>query len=310
LPKQHPPRSERGATARRHRGRQWLPARGLLATCLAGAAFAGSPAEPDVSHWAIAPFFGTGAYRISAEQSIFAIGYAPRWTIEESSDDWIDDRPVGIEIVMPMALGLNSFDIDEIEEIVDIGNIATVSVVPGVYVTIPMSARWTLLGIANLGAGIRLDGDGSALTYRAGVRSRYRFGDPQGLRWSLLSTIEYIGYRTDGGRSADVLPISLGVEFENRLAMTVDDAPVDLVTHLVATDYVGELRFDLAGQLEGLYSGDIEIGFALHPAAGFRLLGFDFERIGIAFRGGLEADGTDASGFRAVRIYFRSVFTQ
>ncbi len=189
-----------------------------------------------VSHWAIAPFLGTGAYRVSRDQSIFAIAYTPRWAIAESSDAWEENRTRGIEFVLPMAVGLNSFDLADIPDIVDFDNFATLSVVPGVYLTFPLSPRWTLLGTANIGLGTRLDGGDVALTYRAGVRSRYRFGNPDGFRWSLLNALEFIGYSADNGTSSEFMPFSLGVEFENGLGeLRIGGDEVELVTHIVAT---------------------------------------------------------------------------
>ncbi len=289
----------------------------LIAACLAATrpVLAQEIDSGDVSNWAIAPFSGTGYYNVSADRSIFVIAVKPRWTLRELPEQWRPDQKRGVDLLVPLAVGLNRFDFGDIPGIVEFDNFATLSIVPGAYVTIPVSRRWTLRALANLGAGFRLDGDENSLTYRAGIRSRFRFGDSDdNYRWSLLNTLEFSGFRTDTSRSSQVVPFSIAVQLEHRLAdMRWKDQPVDLVWHLKATEFLKDLRLNLIGDDELLVGGDVEVGIAIRPEAGFSFQGLKAERIGLGYRRGFnqrESGSSSDNSYEALRLYFHSLFDQ
>jgi hypothetical protein len=264
--------------------------------------------EGKVAHWALAPFWGTGDYEIDNEEHTYVLAFAPRWTWREAPEEWGGIREAGFAFVFPIALGLNSFNLDDIPGIIEPDNFATLSLVPGVYATVPITRRWTLLGISNVGLGARLDGEEYALIYRAGIRSRARFGKDN-FHWSLINSLEYFGYDTDADRSSQVIALAVALEFENRLDnIKSGGEPVDLVTHIAHTNYLKDFAFDLEGNRESSVRSDVEIGVAIRPKEKFRLWRFSWERIGIAYRQGSSTGNEQGSEFRGIRVYFRSVF--
>lgn len=266
--------------------------------------------DGEVAHWALAPFLGTGVYQIDDEQTIFVLAVTPRWVFKESPEEWDGKRKVGFQFVFPMALGFNRFDLNDIPGTVEPDNFETLSLVPGVYATIPMGKRWTLLGLANLGVGGRLDGGEYALTYRVGFRSRLRFGDER-FRWSLINALEYAGYNTDSNLSSQVAPLMLAFEFDNRLGnVRLDGKPAHLVSHIMYTHFIDEFTFDLPSQRETSVNDDFEIGLAIRRQTKFRLWRLNWDRIGIAYRRGNTTGSEQGNVFRGIRIYFRSVFEQ
>jgi hypothetical protein len=266
--------------------------------------------EADVQHWALAPFLGTGAYDFDNATSIYVIEYTPRWTLQDAVDEGSVTQRAKIELLLPAGIGLANFDLADFSGTLDPGNVATLSFVPGVYATLPMSPRWTLLALANLGVGSRLDGEEAALIHRIGVRSRYSLGGGR-QRLNLIAALEHIGYNTDSHRSDQLLPISLTAELELRVDSWASRAgPTHLVAHLTATHYLDDLSFDALAEVGATIENDFEIGLAVRPSDGFRLWKLHWERIGIAYRRGEGTTDMRDSEFEGLRLFFRSLFDQ
>ncbi len=280
---------------------------------LIGAAAAEEGSTTEVEHWALAPFLGTGAYRFDEEEMVFIFEYTPRWLLREGSKAGDLLRRAEIELRAPAALGLSSFELKNLPASLDPGNVASLSVVPGLKATVEMNERWMLRARANLGFGARLDGEESAWIYRAGVRSLYALGEPE-QRWNLIAALDYIGYDSNSGRHAHLLPLTLAVELELAVdAWASENGPTHLVTHLAASHYLDELSVNAIEQVSSEIKNDLEIGFAIRPATPFRLWKLSWERIGIAYRrGDGDAAGDDGANFRfeGLRLFFGSVFDQ
>jgi hypothetical protein len=263
--------------------------------------------EAEVDHWALAPFLGTGAYQFDQDQTIYVFEYTSRWTWKTASPAGETPRRIGIDVLVPATLGLRSFNLEDLPETLDLDNVATLSVVPGVYATLEMSSRWSLLGIANLGLGARLDGEETALIHRFGLRSRWRFG-PAEERFNLIAGIEYTGYNTDRDRSDHIMPVSLTVEYERAIdAWATRSGPTWLVLHVTGSNYLQEFSVDAIEEAASAIRRDLEFGIAVKPNVRFRLWKLSWERIGIAYRRG---EGDDDSDFEGIRFIFRSAFDQ
>ena len=289
----------------RHLGRSAL----LLAYAgfggLAGVAGAQEvPATNDeIRHWAMAPFLGTGAYQFDDEQTVYVIEYTPRWTWREASAAGEAPRRIGLDVLVPATIGLRNFDLGDLPETLDPGNAATLSVVPGVYATLELNPQWTLLGIANLGLGARLDGGETALIHRFGLRARYRIGDEE-RRWNFIAGIEQIGFKTDLDHSGRLLPVSVTVELELAIdAWPGKAGPTYLIPHVSGSHYLDELSVTAIEEATAAIRNDLEIGLAVRPAEPFRLWRLSWERIGIAYR-----RGEGESDFEGIRLFFGSAF--
>lgn len=296
------------------RGRGTLQLLRFAALAVCGSASAQELENTDVQHWALAPFLGTGAYEFDSEQTIYVLEFTPRWTWREGTPWDASPRRPTLEVLVPATLGLRSFDLANLPSTLDPDNVGTLSVVPGIYATLEMNSRWTLLGIANLGLGARLDGEEAALIHRLGLRSRFCLGDDE-TRWNLIAAIDHFGYKTDHDNSGQLMPLSLAVEVEIAVnAWAAKAGPTHLVVHLAGSHYLDELSFDAIGAASTAISNDLELGVAVKPAEPFRLWKLRWERIGIAYRRG-EGQGQDEDGdrdstFEGIRLYFRSLFEQ
>ena len=270
-----------------------------LCLCASGASAQEAGTEP-VDHWALAPFLGTGAYRVDDEQTIWVLEYTVRRRLRALPADWSGSRKPGVELSIPVAVGLSDFDVARVPSALRPGNVAALTIVPGLYLRYPLSDRFDVLAIANLGAGTRFDGAESALVYRAGLRGRYRFGG-EARRWALVPGLEFFGFRSDRDRQADAMPLSLALEYRRPTGKG------HVVAHLTAAHYLDTLSFSELDSARASIGNDVELGLAWHPRNAIRWWRLEFERVGLAYRRGV---GLDDNRFDAVRLTFRSVFEQ
>ena len=146
-------------------------------------------------HWAYSSYFGTGWYQVDGDRDVYVLRMTPRKELRES--DLADDgkRTIGIELKFPITAGLEVFTLNDIPGTLDPDNLASLSVTPGIDITVPLNERWTLRPFASIGYGALLNGSESAWTYWAGVKSRYAFQSGN-LNWALINSLLALRKRT------------------------------------------------------------------------------------------------------------------
>ena len=273
----------------------------LMLSALADIA-AGQEANGGNVDWAYASYFGTGWYRVSDDRDVYVFEAQPRWRLREPSLEG-GEREMGLELRLPVSIGLNDFGLDDPIGVIDTGNLASLSVTPGIDVIIPVTKRRMLRPHAAVGWGTLLGENESAWTYWAGIRSRFEFGDPV-FSWSLLAAAAYVGSSPDGEPSQQFLPVMTGVEFEHaREGWKLGDDAMFLAWHVTYTRFLDD--FDLVSPT-GLTSSipdQWEVGIAIGKVDRKLELGwFRFERIGVAYR------ASSSGELRGIGLIFRSVF--
>ncbi len=261
--------------------------------------------EGELIHWAYASFFGTGWYNIADGGEVYAFSVRPRWTWREPELHENGERTVGVEFRLPLTLGVHQFDLDNIPEILDLENVSTISVVPGVEIEIPINTRWTLKPLGYVGWGTEIDGDSSAWIYWGGIKSRVSFESGE-LEWALINSLLYVGYSADGPTSGKVNPFLTAFEFQRPLRnKRIGGDQVYLNWHVGYTQYFDDLDFNIgpADVSPVEISGEWELGVAF--SKGQRRLSLwrlEWDRVGLAFR---FSSGGELTG---LNITFRSVF--
>jgi hypothetical protein len=261
--------------------------------------------EGELIHWAYASFFGTGWYKIGSGSEVFALSVRPRWTWREPELHENGERTLGIEFRLPLTLGVHRFDLDSIPEILDLDNVSTISVVPGIEVEIPMNTRWTLKPLGYLGWGGEVDGDSSAWIYWGGVKSRVSF-DSGELDWALVNSLLYVGYSADGPTSGKVTPFLTAFEFQRPLRnKRIGGDQLYLNWHVGYTSYLDNLAFRIGpndvSPVEISDEWDLSVGFSKGPRR-LKLWRLEWDRVGLAFRFSSDGDLTGLS------LTFRSIF--
>lgn len=263
--------------------------------------------DEDISavHWAYSTYFGTGWYQVNDERDAFAIRYSHRIPLREASLDEDGSRVIGMELRLPVTVGLNHFPLDDIAGSVDPANLANVTVTPSIFFDIPVYERWMLRPFVAAGWGTVLNGDESAWTYWAGVRSRLAF-QMGNVEAALLNSIGFVGYTPNVGPSTDFWPLMTAVEFATPLGdLKHDERQLMLHWHAGYTWFQDDLDIVRRNLTTQPISDQWELGLAVgkvdSPITFWR---FAFDRVGLVYR--FSSDG-DLQG---IGFVFKSLFDQ
>ncbi len=255
-------------------------------------------------HWAYSTYFGTGTYKIGDAATVAVVRPTPGWTFRESAIDDDGNRTLGWRFRLPVAIGYHNFDFRNIPEIIDPGNVVTVSVTPGIEMDIPVTRRWLLRPLLYVGWGTVTESSESAWSYWAGVKSRYSWNTGK-LEWSLLNSISYVGFNPNADRTEGMVPIMMGFEWAYPFAnFKMDNVPFELSWHLVYTSFQNDLDIPPFLRPDTERVTELwQVGVALgRQGRKFEFWKFKWDRIGLAFeRGG-------NNKLRGVKIYFSSIF--
>lgn len=198
---------------------------------------------------------------------------------------------------------MQRFNLGNLGAVFDIDNFGTVSVTPGVEVEVPVTKRWSLKPLAYAGWGTEIDGPQSAWIYWAGLKSRYRLSSGD-LDWSLVNSIEYIGYTPNEGASNDAVPIMVGLEFQRPMGnVRLGGHQVYLDWHATYTTYLDNLEFLVRDVSISQVADTWELGLAFSKGKHkLKLWQLEWDRIGLAYR------FSSSGEFQGVALVFRSVF--
>lgn len=268
--------------------------------------FGGASAQEASSssvHWAYSSYFGTGWYQVSGDRDVFVLRTTPRWELRKANYAEDGERTIGIEFRFPITIGLDRFDINDIPGAADLENLASLSVTPGVDVTIPISERWALRPFVSLGWGTLLNGSESAWTYWTGIKSRYAFQNGK-LNWALINSVAYVGYTPTEGPSEDFWPLMAGLEFDYPLGRSErDHDQLFLSWHGMYTTFEHNLDLVLEDDTTTPITDQWEFGLSFHKRSErIKIWFFSFDRLGLAYRFSSSGD------LKGISFVFRSVF--
>lgn len=255
-------------------------------------------------HWAYSTYFGSGWYQVSDAQDVFVMRYTPKRALSEAKLDEDGNREPGIELRFPITVGLNHFPLDDLPGTVDPENLANISVTPSAYLTWPANDRWTLRPFAAFGWGTLLNGEESAWSYWAGVKSRYVLhdGEPE---LALLNSLGLVGYSPSNGASETFWPVMSALELEHPLLRDRNGQEWRLNWHLSYTFFQNDLDLVSRNLETEPISDQWELGLATSRAdSPITVWRFSFERLGLSYR--FSSDG-DLQG---IGFVFSSLFDQ
>jgi hypothetical protein len=257
-------------------------------------------------HWAYSAYFGTGWYQVSGDRDVYVLRMTPRWDIREADYSADGERTIGIELRFPITVGLDRFGLDDLPDVIDPDNVASVSVTPGADITIPVTARWSLRPYVAVGWGTVLGSSESSWTYWGGVKSHYSFKNGK-LEWALVNSASYVGYTPNEGESEYFLPLMVGLEFDYPFGeRKLGDEQLMLSWHGMYTSFENNLDFILddgtVGPSEPI-TDQWEFGASLHKQTSpIKIWFMKFDRLGLAYRFSSSGD------LKGISFVFRSMF--
>lgn len=271
----------------------------LLAPLAPARLAAQNVADVDPFHWAYAPAFGSGVYRLS-DGTEARIARAPfrKWLREPRRGHGPD---TGIRLLLPVTAGVQNLDDERLPPGRPADEVEHAAFLPGVELEFP-GERWTLRTRAQLGWGTELEGaERSAVTAAAGLRSRFRWPDAAGAP-ALISGLQWVGFDADDAQRRSLLRFTQALEFDVPVpGWQFRDETMHLMPHVLADWYYRPPEWLAAGD-GGFERVETEwqVGLAAGRETGFSILWFDIDSIGVAYRFSEHRDG--------IRFYIGSVF--
>jgi hypothetical protein len=253
--------------------------------------------------WAYGAYFGTGWYRIEGDRDIYVIRYTPRWEFRELEVAEKGSRTIGIEFRFPITFGLDNFSYDDLAGSVDPDNLASLSVTPGIDITIPVTENWYLRPFAAVGWGGTFNNSESVLTYWGGVKSRYSLQRGK-LDWALLNSVAYVGHTPSEGPSDDFWPLMAALEFDYPLGKRkLGGEQAILNWYGMYTTFENRIEQRLGDGSTLQITDQWEFGLSIHKEHNpIKIWWFKFQRLGLAYRFSTSGD------FKGVSFVFRSIF--
>lgn len=278
----------------------------LLAAALLLPAAAFAQESPSASvHWAYSAYFGTGWYRVSGDRDVFVLRMTPRWAWSEPSLDEDGSRKVGLYFKAPVSVGLDRFDYDDILGAADLDNVSFLSVNPGIDIEIPINEIWSLRPFASVGYGGELNGDDSAWSYWAGIKSRVSFQSGK-LNWHLLNQAGFVGYTPSEGPDDTIWPVMAGLEFDYPIGAPKRDGDQLLLHWRASYTHLGnDLEFTSSRTEPSIITDQWEIGVALGRRDSRISIWFlNFDMLGLGYRASSNGE------LKGVTFVFRSMFDE
>jgi len=253
-------------------------------------------------HWAYAPAFGTGVYRVGENREVYVLRVQPMFTYRFKFETVFKDRELVLEFKLPVTFGVYNFNFTDLlgGEFPD--SVQQISFTPGVEIKLPVSNRWNLRFYGNLGYGSDTQGGGErAWIYWAGFMSRFVFPIKK-LNLGIINGYGSFGYTPNHGKPGDLSRLMNGFELDIPLGrIGSSEKPFFLKSHVLNFWYYDRVDFLEDPQRKPVTIGsEWEIGVAIGKAQRIKIWLFNIDRIGVGYRFSTKANG--------VRIYFASYF--
>lgn len=267
-----------------------------------GAAHSQEPTEPEV-HWAYASFLGTGWYKVDESREAFVVSAAPRWTVGEAGIDEDGNRTFDYTFRVPVSLGLTRFDQDSIGGILDLDSISTFSVGFSADVDIPVTHKFSLRPIAEVGYGAVIGEDDRAWNWRTELRGRYGLESGK-LDWALLGSVGIAGYEPNEGLSDDFSFASLAAEFAYPVSWwSSQQSQTMLYWNLGYVDFIDEIEIITGPNQIDSVANYWHFGMALGKRdKPIQIWFLKFDRLGLAYK------YSDTGRLRGIKVLFRSLY--
>lgn len=233
-------------------------------------------------HYSYATLMGTGYYRLD-DRSVAILRMVPNFELLEQKPDRF-----GLRLVVPTAVGLHNFDLDDVADI-DFDDLATISVVPGVEMDFSPGERWSLTPGVYLGYGRDLSNDAGSIIYGAKITGAYEFNrENPGLTFGTEAVVS--GYTPDDGPSNFLTRFSVGLDIRYPMGWTINGKETFFAAHVIDYVYLDELEFRTIGDEPISLRNELEIALALGREPAFEIFGIEFDRIGLGYRFGPHID--------------------
>jgi len=195
--------------------------------------------EVELTNFAFANYLGSGFYS-SGNQRLFVLRVPLSSELFETTR-----KKSGLVLHYPVTLGVARIDdkleLPEIGEIIDINNLATLSVVPGLEYGVPMTENWYLGPFVDLGIARDFFNNTNIGVGGVGAKSFITF-DYDHARLVIANRLLYAHQRNlDSGIDSHFSSFETGLEYSFPTSFTIGDSLVNFSFYFVNYHYIDDL---------------------------------------------------------------------
>jgi hypothetical protein len=238
----------------------------LLLICLlsmdlpAANTFSDDTTEVELTNFAFANYLGSGFYSSgNARLFIFRVPFSSDLTE-------VTKEKGGLRLNYPVALGVGIIDAErdfpEFEDIIDLNNLVTLSVMPGLEYVLPMTDIWSLAPFIDLGIARDFANDTTVGIGGIGGKSVVRL-DLDHSRLIIANRLLYAEQgNLDSGNNSHFVSFETGLEYTVPTSYTINGSPVSFSIYYINYHYPDDLVLG-GGSVENRISleNKNEIGF-------------------------------------------------
>ncbi len=261
----------------------------LLLCSLPAVASAVDESPADTINIAYANILGSGIYEIG-DRNAYVLNMPFEFVLYEPKNaDW------SLNLLLPVTIGVLDVDWgDFLDGDLEGDRLQTLGVTPGIELDIPLNDHWTLKPFVQLGYIYDANDDYDAWLFMGGIKgqARYQFGEYD---IGLGAGVTVAEQRpVSNGDNTGIGVIDLGVDVRRTLDMQLRGQPMEMSVYAIASHYFNNLDLldveDDDFHIEQTY----EVGLTLGTAQPFRVLGIDWQRVGMGYMWG---DGIESITF-------------
>jgi hypothetical protein len=243
-----------------------------------------------VANYAYSVFVGTGRYEVE-DRTIYIFRAPLEFDIKEIDLD--EGHTVGLRLLVPVAIGVTNFEfIEELPEL-DVNDIQTVSIVPGLEVPIALDEHWQLKPFVQAGFGADAKSDSRSFIWGAGVRTRGTYGE--GSRWKWGGEYLWAGNNPTGeAETTSFSRLGFGVEYKIPTNWSVGGRYISWHLRALHWQFTDAVDFEEPVLPTKLNSAN-ELGLSFGLSRPVRVLGYDFTQLGVGYEW--------ADDFKAVKFF-------
>ena len=215
--------------------------------------------EPeDLINYAFSNWIGSGFYKLG-DRSVYLLRAPFSYTLRE-----VDSKKWGLELLLPATIGFHDQDV---------GNVGTVTFVPGLRLNYPVLDNWWLKPFGQFGFGKDFAGSDIAWIYGAGIKSLATF-DLNSSELDFGTAFTWAAQNQSGGGSdSGFSMVDIGFNSRWPTDIRVLDRKSDLNCYFVYTQFVNDLDFERAQKENKNIRRLYKFGIALSSEEKYPILG-------------------------------------
>ena len=264
-----------------NKSRVWYASVFFLCQVLVPGAMAADDDLDRTINIAYANILGSGIYEIGG-RSAYVLNMPFEFVLYEPKEaDW------SLNLLLPVTVGVLDVDWKEFWDGNENGDrLQTLGVTPGVELDMPLSERWTLKPFIHAGYIYDPNDDYDAWLTMAGVRSlfNYQLGEYTLGFGAAVTVAEQ--RPVSRGDNTGIGVIDLGLDVRRRMSAKLRGQPLEMSVYAIASHYYNNLDLLDVEDDDFHVEQTFELGITLGTAQPFRLLGIDWQRVGMGYMWG------------------------